>query len=350
MLLKTGSTALVVAMIEGGLRPGDAVQLASPLQAMRCFAEDETCSATVRTTSGKRVGAIAIQRHYLNLAEAHLHETFMPSWSGDVVAVWRRLLDQLERGAPQSVATVLDWAIKIALYRNRVEKEGRRWNSLIPTNLTQVLCEVDSRFGQLGERGIFSAMDRDGVLDHRVISIVDMEDAVSNPPAVGRAAVRGKCIKRLADTTGRYAADWQGIWDLKEERFLDLSDPFATEENWRNSAEGKHGTPELRARLSARLRPAIAGELRSGTPDGFHTGQRVILGPSDTTDQDGNPASHSYPLAEVSRYVGRTATIVGILPDPRPGRSLVWVDLDGRRWPWRTRDLRHAEGESCAPA
>src|SRR5208283_3660451 len=44
--LNMGATALIVAMIEARLRPGDAVRLANPLETMRRFTLDPTCRAT----------------------------------------------------------------------------------------------------------------------------------------------------------------------------------------------------------------------------------------------------------------------------------------------------------------
>ncbi len=68
--LKVGTTALVVAMIDAGLRPGDGVRLKSPLSAMQTFASDPQCKATVLSARGKRLTAHMIQRHYLEQAEA----------------------------------------------------------------------------------------------------------------------------------------------------------------------------------------------------------------------------------------------------------------------------------------
>ena len=47
MFLKYGTAAVVVSMIDAGLRPGDAVQLRDPLGALRRFAGDETCRSEV---------------------------------------------------------------------------------------------------------------------------------------------------------------------------------------------------------------------------------------------------------------------------------------------------------------
>src|SRR5262249_10940398 len=114
--LKVGTTALVVALTEAGLRPGNAVQLRAPVEAMRLFASDPTCAAVAETKSGERVTALVIQRHYLTQAEAPLRARFMPPWADEVCRRWRAVLDGL-RGGWESAATSLDWAIKLALYR-----------------------------------------------------------------------------------------------------------------------------------------------------------------------------------------------------------------------------------------
>lgn len=63
--LKAGATALVVAMADAGITPGDAVQLAAPLPAMRGVSADVTCGAPLLMADGSRRTALAIQRHYL---------------------------------------------------------------------------------------------------------------------------------------------------------------------------------------------------------------------------------------------------------------------------------------------
>lgn len=324
--LKVGATALVVAMIEAGLRPGDAVELQSPLGAMRCFARDTECEAVVESASGKGLTVIAIQRHYLTQAEAHVHDAFMPPWAEEVCRQWRVILDRLE-SVPESIATVLDWGIKLALYKDRVRRRGMAWESLPHWThvlvrlcgalqhteyrdksvsvefllgkkspvadevkrltsfvrskgltweglspflaLRQELFEIDTRFGQLGDKGIFTAIDRAEVLAHHFPGVDNIEHAMANPPAVGRARVRGECIRRLADNNGRYTCDWQGVWDHQARRKLDLSDPFGTEERWEDlpkEEDEEEDEPDMYVRLReppASMGRGVARRLRT---------------------------------------------------------------------------------------
>jgi hypothetical protein len=96
------------------------------------------------------------------------------------------------------------------------------------------LCEIDARFGQLGERGIFSSLDENGVLCHHVSGVYNVEQAVERPPSVGRARVRGDFVRQLSGDGRRYLCDWRGIWDCARKRRLDLSDPFDVDAEWRD--------------------------------------------------------------------------------------------------------------------
>ena len=98
--------------------------------------------------------------------------------------------------------------------------------------LRHELFEIDTRYGQLGDKGLFAALDRAGVLDHHVPGVDNIEHAMENPPATGRAHIRGEQIRRLRGHTRRYLCDWRGLWDCKDKRKLDLSDPFQTNAEW----------------------------------------------------------------------------------------------------------------------
>jgi len=263
MWLRSATTALILAMIDGGLTPGDAVSLACPLEAMRRFALDPTCKAVARTAQGRDLTAVQIQRAYLAMAEAHIGAPFMPPWGHLVIPPWRNMLDRLEQGAPGSVARTLDWAIKLALYQERVAQSGAQWDRLsrdaVPRSLQrlrQELFEVDVRFGQLGPKGIFSFLDRERHLDHAFDGVNNIEHAMENPPAIGRANLRGQIIRRLSGGNGRYACDWMGVWDLEERKFLDLSDPFEATEKWKpipEIAEAAEAVPDRQLSPAERM-------------------------------------------------------------------------------------------------
>jgi len=318
IFLRVGVTALVVAMIEEGLRPGDQVKLAAPLEAMRVFAGDPTCQRRIMTARGECLTAVMIQRRYLELAEAHLRDSFMPPWGPDVCREWRQVLDLLESGNPEAVATRLDWAIRFSIVSRFLAAEGYdwpavdKWNRMAeqppktpakPTPLSELLeldmlfnepevrgnlvaelaaealqrvpdrsasirptvperraslCagpasdaaegfrkfqdlrsrvfELDTRFGQLGGAGLFSQLDRAGVLHHHFPGVDNFEHAREFPPTLGRATLRGACVRQLGHTNSSRQGcmcDWSAIWDQAQNRFLDLSDPFGQHADWK---------------------------------------------------------------------------------------------------------------------
>jgi len=306
MFLKAATTALIVAMAEAGVNPGGEAQIESPLDALHTFAADPTCRKIVRMKNGQRLTAIDIQRHYLQQAEAHAHETYMPSWTGEVCQIWRNTLDRLASD-PRSTDGFLDWSMKLSLYKDQAAKLGIRWERLtfwneivnrldgaleagnpggsqvtldfvlgpqstIPNeverltkflrskrlewnDLRQLLdvrhrfFEIDTRFGQLGPLGIFQSLDAAGVLNHRVSCVGDFERARTEPPSAGRAHIRGRVIRRLANERGAWRCDWQFIVNSADNRVLDLSNPFATEETWNEYTETEADTHRDRSRF-----------------------------------------------------------------------------------------------------
>lgn len=281
--LKIGATAVVVALLDTGVDLGERVTLRAPLKAIRAFAADPTCSVKVPLENGERVSAIELQTRYLTLVEANLDHPALPRWTAAVCREWRAMLERLRR-APASVRRTLDWAIKWSVYDQWIQQQGwnwsrieswrpiirrlqdgaeqadvcfrqtrietlladdgplgalvrrltpavrlRRleWGELIELSaLQRQLYELETRFSQLSARGVFQTLDQTGVLDHRVDGVDNVDDAVTNPPGVGRARARGEAIRRLAGQAG-WSCGWTAVWNHgRLGRALDLSDPF----------------------------------------------------------------------------------------------------------------------------
>jgi proteasome accessory factor A len=336
--LRVGTTALVVAMCEAGVNPGDAVVLGDPVGAMRLFAGDPTCRATIETATGRRLTAIDIQRHYLEQAEAHIGDDCMPPWAGEVCRQWRAVLDRLA-GGWESVATTLDWAIKLGLYRDQVRRRSMTWQSLeawshvvgklvsawsrakqggrpfraeailgraspiadevkrlTPTarslgldwdglgpflDIRSELFEADTRFGQLGDQGIFAALDAAGVLTHHVPGVDNIEHAVEHPPEVARARLRGRLVRALSGKNGRYCCDWEGVWDCESGNCVDMTDPFEIAPEWQEWPASDDVMPpwaflaDVGERLGSRgLRRRMRGAM--GTPDPLVLNQTAL--------------------------------------------------------------------------
>ncbi len=281
--LKVGTTALVVAMIDAGLKPCEDLELASPVNALQVVAVDTHCRKRLDLVDGRTATALDIQRHYLNLAEQHKSDPFMPPWAEAVCMRWRQILDLLEVD-PAKTNRMLDWTIKQTLYGHHLENRGVPWEKIFAWNkvtdqlqaalhrnrrhgllhpdfilgpnspvlevvaqltphirknglsweelegflqLKQEMFEIDTRFGQLGENSVFQSLDRAGMLEHNIDGVDNIEHAKSHPPGTGRARIRGEMVRRLAAKGGGYKCSWQVICDQEKRPILDLSDPFA---------------------------------------------------------------------------------------------------------------------------
>jgi hypothetical protein len=285
-VLRFGTTALVLAAIEKGARPGTDVTLMHPVRALQSMSLDASCRTRVSLLNGRRMTALEIQRHYLCVVQASLADC-LPDWGGRVCDLWRSVLDLLEHG-PARVGDTLDWAIKRRVFERHLARRGfdwaslrvwdaaltrvkRRWLEMYPkrpfcaaailrerTALTDVvdrvspvlardgtfwsrlrellslryeLFELDAKFAALGEGGIFGALDASGALRHALPG-AELDDALERPPEDTRAGVRGRVVGRLSDAGTRHTADWMRVSDLDNRMELDLSDPFETEERW----------------------------------------------------------------------------------------------------------------------
>jgi proteasome accessory factor A len=322
--LKVGTTALVVAMVDAGLRPGDAVALGEPVHTIHRLAAE--------VDGVFFADALAIQRHYLEIAERHLGAPWMPPWAEEVCRVWADVLTGLAAGW-QTLATTLDWTIKRALYGERLARRGFDWEAVAAWNRVadalasamgrreqarrnlsaalvsdpaspiagvvralgagllaeqglswddfpaflaarSELFEIDTRFGQLGRAGLFTILDDAGVLAHRLDDLGDVEHATANPPPGSRATLRGRLVRELAPDARRYVCGWQSVRDVVGRRHIDLSDPFATEmPAWTADAAAPAGEEEA-AGLLGRL-GEIPRFLRRGGGPGPRTTGRV---------------------------------------------------------------------------
>ncbi len=292
--LRVGTTGVVVAMIDAGLAVGREMLPMKPVEAMQAFARDPACRETVGLITGHEATALQIQRYYLKKAEKYIDAKWMPVWAEEVCKEWRSMLDRIEF-APESLSATLDWAIKLPVYEDYIQRKGFQlkelftwnhvnetiktavrkaehrgrisvelvlgretkpspipdtikaltrylklhsldWDMLRPyVDLRQQLFEIDFRFAQLDGNGLFHKLDAAGVLDHKAPGVDHIEDAMTKPPSSGRARVRGRRIRSYADRPG-LRCYWDGIWDIPGGRTLSMRDPLARTARWKKIA------------------------------------------------------------------------------------------------------------------
>ena len=86
-----------------------------------------------------------IQMEYLQRVKSRLGEPYMPTWSEELCNEWESILKRLS-GAPHSVERTLDWAIKLAIFRDHFERNGLLWNE-VPM-LSGIRIELESALNE----------------------------------------------------------------------------------------------------------------------------------------------------------------------------------------------------------
>jgi proteasome accessory factor A len=269
--LRAATTVIVVALLDAGHRPDGFAPLANPVAALRTISGDPTCGGRVPLTDGRMVTAATLQRSYLLLAEQHAGENFMPAWTDRACRHWRTALDEIESHAA-SVGRTFDWAIKRTLFERVLARHGLTWELAeewtttlregtecaldedrlrILKRLRRELFACDLRFGQLGSGGLFAALDRANALTHRMDGVIDVDAAIEQPPDTTRAWLRGVAVRRLAGSGADWVCDWTRISSDTENTYLDLGDPFETEERWLPLRISRGREPAAGARAAA---------------------------------------------------------------------------------------------------
>src|SRR5579875_1091121 len=219
LMLKVGTTCLVLDLIEDGIAPPD-VEVADPLETLRSVSRDPTMKWMVRLRNGRTISAIDLQRRYLDAAKRYLYRR--DPQTDLVLREWETILDDLERD-PLSTADRIDWAAKFVRYRQYMEETGASWQD-------DVMQSLDLEYhNATPEEGLFYGLEQAGLM-RRLVTDEQVEEALTNPPENTRAYGRGLIVAQLLAHPGlRYVIDWDAIY-IERNRQLDLKNPFHTYE------------------------------------------------------------------------------------------------------------------------
>ena len=130
-LLKVGTTALVLDMIENGVR-FDELRLAEPVRSVHRISHDPTLKTTVELADGRKITGLDVQRAYFEKAAKHVENTM----GADVDDGHGRGARAVGRGARRrwpatrwSCADRLDWPAKLRLLEGYRERDGLAWDA-----------------------------------------------------------------------------------------------------------------------------------------------------------------------------------------------------------------------------
>jgi proteasome accessory factor A len=201
--LKLGTTALVLAMIEDGVLPGD-LTLARPVHEIHAVSHDPTLRHRAKLRDGRELTALQLQGEYLEQARKHVEDRLGSDADPvtlDVLDRWESVLDRLARD-PLLCARELDWVAKKQILDGYRDRDGLDWSS-------HRLHAVDLQWSDVRpDRGLYHRLVAAGRID-RLVSDEEVRHAVGHPPEDTRAYFRGECLARYGDQVA--AASWDSV-------------------------------------------------------------------------------------------------------------------------------------------
>jgi proteasome accessory factor A len=208
--LKVGTTALVLDLIEAGVR-FDSLKLADPVRAVHTISHDPTLKVTVELSNGRKYTGLDMQKAYHELISEHIDRTEQDAVSMDVLQTWGDTLDALARD-PMECADRLDWPAKLRLLEGYRARDGLAWNA--PRLHLVDLQYSDVRLG----KGLYNRLVTRGSMK-RLVTEEEVRAAITTPPQDTRAYFRGRCLERYPNAIA--AASWDSvIFDLGRESLV----------------------------------------------------------------------------------------------------------------------------------
>ncbi|MEK6440417.1 depupylase/deamidase Dop [Pseudonocardia sp. T1-2H] len=212
-LLKVGTAALVLDMIEAGVR-FDELRLAEPVRAVHQISHDPSLKQTVELADGRKLTGVELQWAYHEKALKHVENTQgadVDPDTAEVLQLWGEVLDDLSTD-PMRTADRLDWTAKLRLLNGYRERDNLAWNS-------GRLALVDLQYTDVRlAKGLYNRLVTRGSMK-RLISEDQVENAIQNPPEDTRAYFRGRCLERYPSEVA--AASWDSvIFDLGRESLV----------------------------------------------------------------------------------------------------------------------------------
>jgi proteasome accessory factor A len=219
MLLKVGSTDLVLRMVEAGVVLRD-MTLDNPIRAIREVSHDMTGRSRVRLANGREMSALEIQWEYLNRAKDFTEKNGVDPVSTRVLEMWERALTAIEDGNLDKIAREIDWVTKYQLIERYRAKHD------LPLSAPRI-AQLDLAYHDVHRgRGLYYLLQKNGMVD-RVTTDLKIFEAKSVPPQTTRAKLRGEFIRRAQEKRRDFTVDWVHLkLNDQAQRTVLCKDPF----------------------------------------------------------------------------------------------------------------------------
>ena len=223
-LMRIGTTDLVLRMLEAGTIVPD-LALANPIQAIREVSRDRTGRARVALRRGGTIGALEMQREFLQLASRYAAGAGLADREphAQVLELWERTLDAIEADDLARVDTEIEWVMKKKLLDSYAERHG--------------LAPHDERLQQLDlawhdvhpTRGLVPILQRSGAA--RTVVDEDRVRAAMTVPPDTRARLRGRFVQAAQEHRRDFTCDWVHLkLNDAAQRTVVCKDPFASQD------------------------------------------------------------------------------------------------------------------------
>jgi proteasome accessory factor A len=198
--LRQGVTAIILSMIDDGAIDKDLV-LRDSVRAIKEISHDRHFKLNQQLDNGKKMTAIEIQKEFLDMALRYTATRENAPWVPDVLEKWQHVLECLERD-PRELSKQLDWAIKLAMIENFIERKNLDWSS--PQVSMLDLQYHDTR----PDKGLYYMLERQGRVE-RIVTDEEITTAIHTPPDDTRAFFRGECLRRFPEQV--FGVNWDSI-------------------------------------------------------------------------------------------------------------------------------------------
>ncbi|MFZ0323081.1 MAG: depupylase/deamidase Dop [Actinomycetes bacterium] len=202
--LKTGTTALVLAMIEDGFLSDVDLAVQRPVGELHQVSHDPTLKHLLTLTDGRRMTAVQLQLELHARARKYVDETMgadADPMTVDVLERWESVLTRLEHD-PMELTGELDWVAKLEILEGYRSRDGLSWSDAR-------LHLVDLQYSDVRpDKGLYQRLVDRGRMK-RLLTDDEIDRAVSSPPVDTRAWFRGECLRRYGDSVS--AASWDSV-------------------------------------------------------------------------------------------------------------------------------------------
>jgi proteasome accessory factor A len=214
LYLKVGATRLMLDLLESDDLP--AVGLADAVHALRTLSRCVQPPWRVTMESGAEADAVELLSRFRIRAQKRF--AGRNGETNAVLELWMRV-EQGLTGDPAKLVGLVDWATKLQLLESFRQRERLRWSD-------PWLEAQDLEYHQIDPaRSLGLALaDVTGPWSRGL----DDAATLTQPPDGTRAAVRGKLMRRIADSGEPYEIDWHRIEHGRADPVV-LLDPFRTE-------------------------------------------------------------------------------------------------------------------------